>query len=226
MSLARVKLQFINLQGELGPVTEKVTFQPIDPETGEADIKRVIFSHLVSHKSWDIAGFVRYMEELKKMDYATLHANCYVLENGRVLWTRPINIIPAILRGFNMGSIGIILEGNTFNKPLTPAQEVTVGALIQLFRSRYPGVEIHKIGDLSTEFEGIPNIDLQELAARGSFDIEIEEINVRNLNELLEMDEREKVVLRNVSDEVERKIDFQEDRQKPALSREVLALLG
>lgn len=87
--------------------------------------------------------------------FASAGYNYYVRRSGCLIYMRPLEQIPAHVKGFNRNSIGICYEGglNSRGQPRdtrTPEQKETIRALLHMLRIRFPGSRICGHCDLSS----------------------------------------------------------------------------
>lgn len=104
----------------------------------------------------------------------------YVRKTGEVVEMRPLEMIPAHVKGHNRNSVGICYEGglDASGRPAdtrTPAQKETLLALLRRLKRRFPEAHICGHRDLSPDLDGDGVIEPHEwIKACPSFDAEKE----------------------------------------------------
>lgn len=79
--------------------------------------------------------------------FITAGYNYYIRRSGCLLYMRPLEQVPAHVKGFNQNSIGICYEGglSRLGEPKdtrTPEQKGTILALLHMLLIRFPGCRI------------------------------------------------------------------------------------
>lgn len=85
--------------------------------------------------------------------------NYYIRRSGEIVSMRPIEQIPAHVKGFNRNSLGICYEGGLDTKGVphdtrTPEQKEALLILLKLLKIRFPGARICGHRDLSPDRNG------------------------------------------------------------------------
>ena len=93
--------------------------------------------------------------------------NFYIRKTGEVVELRPLEMIPAHVKGHNRNSVGICYEGglDVEGRPFdtrTPQQKTALLALLRRLKKRFPQARICGHRDLSPDLDGDGVISPQE----------------------------------------------------------------